>query len=75
MTHRRRRQGFEQAKPDDGDGPDDEIIVTVRVGLDESARWRLQPQESSWQIAQIAEDLEDHLIGLIEAEDQRKDHP
>ncbi len=52
----------------------DQIIVAVRCGLDESARWRLQPEESSWQIAQIAEDLEDHLAGLIEADDQRKDH-
>ena len=52
---------------------DDEIIVTVRQGLDETARWWLQPEESGWQIAQIAEDLEDHLLGLIEAERQRKD--
>ena len=52
---------------------DDQIIVAVRRGLDESARWRLQPEESGWQIAQIAEDLEDHLIGLIEADDQRKE--
>lgn len=58
----------------DGDGPDDEIIVAVRRGPDESARWRLQPEESSWQIAQIAEDLEDHLIGLVEADNQRKDN-
>ena len=50
-----------------------EIIVTVRLGTDETARWRLQPEESSWQIAQIAADLEDHLIGLVEADDQRKD--
>ena len=53
---------------------DDEIIVTVRLGLDETARWWLQPQESGWQIAQIAEDLEAHLIGLVEADDQRKDN-
>ena len=54
------------------DSPTDEqIIVTVRRGPDETARWWLQPQESSWQIAQIAEDLEDHLIGLTE--DQRKE--
>ena len=56
------------------EAPDDnEIIVTVRLGIDETARWWLQPQQSSWQIAQIAADLEDHLIGLIEADDQRKD--
>ncbi len=53
---------------------DDEIIVTVRLGVDETARWLLQPEESSWQIAQIAEDLEDHLLGLVEADDQRKDN-
>ena len=53
---------------------DDQIIVTVRLGIDETARWWLQPQQSSWQIAQIAEDLEDHLIGLVEADDQRKDN-
>ena len=52
---------------------DDQIIVTVQRGPDETARWWLQPQESSWQIAQIAEDLEDHLLGLIEADDQRKE--
>ena len=52
---------------------DNEIIVTVRLGIDETARWWLQPQQSSWQIAQIAEDLEDHLLGLVEADDQRKD--
>ncbi len=52
---------------------DNEIIVTVRLGLDETARWWLQPQESGWQIAQIAEDLEDHLLGLVEADDQRKE--
>ena len=57
------------------EAPDDnEIIVTVRLGIDETARWRLQPEESSWQIAQIAEDLEDHLLGLIEADDQGKDN-
>ena len=53
---------------------DDQIIVTVRLGVDETARWWLQPEESSWQIAQIAEDLEDHLVGLIEADNQRKDN-
>ena len=52
---------------------DDQIIVAVRRGPDETAGWRLQPEESSWQIAQIAEELEDHLIGLVEADDQRKD--
>ena len=52
---------------------DDEIIVTVRCGPDETARWWLQPQEAGWQIAQIAEDLETHLIGLLEAGDQRKE--
>jgi hypothetical protein len=52
---------------------DDRIIVTVRRGPDETARWWLQPQESSWQIAQIAGDLEDHLLGLVEADDQRTD--
>jgi hypothetical protein len=52
----------------------DQIIVTVQRGADETARWRLQPEESSWQIAQIAEDLEDHLIGLIEADHHRKDN-
>ena len=51
---------------------DNEIIVTIRQGLDETARWRLQPEEASWQIAQIAEDLEDHLIGLIEAEHEER---
>ena len=50
---------------------DDKIIVTVRCGLDETARWWLQPEESSWQIAQIGEDLEEHLITLIEG--QRKE--
>ena len=56
------------------EAPDDnEIIVTVRLGIDETARWWLQPQQSSWQIAQIAADLEDHLIGLVEAGNQRKD--
>ena len=57
------------------EAPDDnEIIVTVRLGIDETARWWLQPQQSSWQIAQIAEDLEDHLLGLVEADEQRKDN-
>ena len=57
------------------EAPDDnEIIVTVRLGIDETARWWLQPQQSSWQIAQIAEDLEDHLLGLVEADDQRKEN-
>ena len=56
------------------DSPTDErIIVTVRRGPDETALWWLQPQESGWQIAQIAEDLEDHLLGLVEADDQRKE--
>ena len=56
------------------EAPDDnEIIVTVRLGIDETARWWLQPQQSSWQIAQIAEDLEDHLIGLVEAGNQGKE--
>lgn len=45
---------------------DEQIIVAVRRGADETARWRLQPEQSSWQIAQIAEDLEDHLITLVE---------
>ncbi len=53
---------------------DDQIIVSVQRGSDESARWRLQPEESSWQIAQIAEDLEDHLVCLVEADDQRKEN-
>ncbi len=53
---------------------DDQIIVTVRLGIDETARWWLQPQQSSWQIAQIAADLEDHLIGLIEAGNHGKDN-
>lgn len=57
------------------EAPDEnEIIVTVRLGIDETARWWLQPQQSSWQIAQIAEDLEDHLLGLIEADIQGKDN-
>ena len=55
------------------DSDDNEIIVTVRVGLDETARWWLQRPQSDWQIAQIAEDLEDHLVGLVEAGDQRKE--
>ncbi len=56
------------------EAPDDnEIIVTVRLGIDETARWWLQPQESSWQIAQIAEELEEHLLGLVEADTERKD--
>ena len=59
----------------DQDRWSDEIIVTVRQGLDETARWWLQRPQSDWQIAQIAEDLEDHLVGLVEADDQRKDHP
>ena len=53
---------------------DDRIVVTVNRGPDETARWWLQPEESSWQIAEIAEDLEDHLLGLVEAEDQGKDN-
>ena len=53
------------------DSPNDQIIVAVRRGTDETARWWLQPEESGWQIAQIAEDLEDHLITLIEG--QRKE--
>ena len=53
---------------------DDRIIVTVHHGEDETARWWLQPEESGWQIAQIAEDLEDHLIGLAEADNERKDN-
>ncbi len=54
------------------DSPNDEqIIVTVHHGEDETATWWLQPEESCWQIAQIAEDLEDHLINLTE--DQRKE--
>ncbi len=52
----------------------DEIIVTVRLGADETYRWWLQPQQSSWQIAQIAEELEDHLLGLVEADEHRKDN-
>ena len=56
------------------DSTDDQIIVAVQRGPDETARWWLRPEESGWQIAQIAEDLEDHLIGLIEADDQRKDN-
>ena len=51
---------------------DDQIIVAVSRGEDETARWRLQPQEACWQIAQIAEDLEDHRLGLIEADDQER---
>ncbi|MYC01161.1 MAG: hypothetical protein F4X58_04495 [Chloroflexi bacterium] len=57
----------------DHDQQDDEIIVTVRQGPDETARWWLQRPQSDWQIAQIAEDLEDHLARLVEADDQRKD--
>ncbi len=53
---------------------DDQIIVSVRRGPDETARWWLQPPESVWQIAQIAADLEDHLIGLVEADHERKDN-
>ena len=57
------------------EAPDDnEIIVTVRLGIDETARWWLQPQQSSWQIAQIAEDLEDHLLGLVEADNHGKEN-
>jgi hypothetical protein len=52
---------------------DDEIIVSVRLGIDETARWLLHPQEASWQIAQIAEDLEDHLLGLVEADNHGRD--
>ena len=52
---------------------DDQIIVTVRQGPDETARWWLQPEESGWQIAQIAADLEEHLVGLVEANHERKD--
>ncbi|MCY3587887.1 MAG: hypothetical protein OXH40_04255 [Chloroflexi bacterium] len=55
------------------DSPDDQIIVAVRRGSDETARWWLQRPQSDWQIAQIAEELEDHLLGLIEAGDQRKE--
>ena len=55
------------------DSDDNEIIVTVRQGPDETARWWLQRPQSDWQIAQIAEELEDHLLGLIEAGDQRKE--
>ncbi len=51
----------------------DQIIVSVRLGADETARWWLQPEESGWQIAQIAADLEDHLVGLLEADHERKD--
>ncbi len=50
---------------------DDQTIVSVRRGPEETARWRLQPEESVWRISQIAEDLEDHLIGLLEADNQR----
>lgn len=57
------------------EAPDDnEIIVTVKRGSDETARWWLQAEESSWQIAQIAEELEDHLVGLIEADTEGKDN-
>ncbi len=52
---------------------DDQIIVSVRRGADETARWWLQPEEAGWQIAQIAEDLEDHLVGLREADKQGKE--
>ncbi len=52
---------------------DDQIIVGVRQGADGTARWRLQPEESGWQIARIAEDLEDHLVGLVEADHERKE--
>ena len=57
----------------DDDRQDDQIVITVQRGQDETAGWLLQPQESGWQIAQIAEDLEDHLIGLVEADHERKD--
>ncbi|MCY4619193.1 MAG: hypothetical protein OXD50_11705 [Chloroflexi bacterium] len=53
---------------------DDQIIVSVRLGADETARWWLQPPESGWQIAQIAADLEDHLIGLVEADNRKEDN-
>ncbi|GEM_PF-733351 len=52
---------------------DEQIIISVRLGADETCRWWLQPPESGWQIAQIAEDLEEHLIGLVEADNQRKE--
>ncbi|MDE2744733.1 MAG: hypothetical protein OXI41_01935 [Chloroflexota bacterium] len=55
------------------DSPDNEIIVTVRQGPDETARWWLQRPQSDWQTAQIAEELEDHLVGLVEAGDQRRE--
>ena len=55
------------------ESPDDQIIVSVRRGPDETASWWLQPEESGWQIAQIAADLEDHLIGLLEDDNQRKE--
>ena len=55
------------------DSDDNEIIVTVRQGPDETARWWLQRPQSDWQIGQIAEDLEDHLVVLIQADDQRKE--
>ncbi len=52
---------------------EDQIIVTVKRGPDETAGWWLQSDEASWQIAQIAEDLEDHLLGLVEADDHGKE--
>ena len=52
---------------------DDQIIVTVQRGAEETACRLLQPQESCWQIAQIAEDLEDHLINLVEADNRKED--
>jgi len=33
------------------ESPDDQIIVAVRRGSDETARWWLQPEDSGWQIA------------------------
>ena len=54
--------------------PDRQIVVTVQQGPDETARWWLPPEESSWQVAQIAEDLEDHLIGLVEANNPEEDN-
>ena len=57
----------------DHDHRDDEIIVTVHLGLKETARWWLQRPQSNWQIAQIAEELENHLVGLVEAADHRKE--
>ena len=53
---------------------DDQIIVTVRRGADEIARWWLQPKEAGWQIAQIAEDLEEHLVSLLEADQEERNN-